>query len=82
MDSISSKEMRKSLSDYHREVVKIDKRYSDLNENLKSLKKQRLTDSLIRIVIQILVNHEINGFLKAELDSFLEFVEGVISKIH
>jgi hypothetical protein len=81
-DSISSKEMRKSLSDFHKKVVEIDKRYSDLDENLKSLKKKRFIDSLIRIIIQILLNHEISGFLKDESDSFIEFVKGIISKIH
>lgn len=70
----------KGLSTYTEKLKKLDKQYSELNDEVKSLKKNKYLDIIYRMGFQALMNDMIRHSLKEEIEEFLKWVEIVLSK--
>jgi uncharacterized protein YjgD (DUF1641 family) len=70
----------KGLSIYTEKIKEIDKQYSELNDEIKSLKRNKYLDVIYRTVFQILGNDMIRNSLKEEVEEFLKWIEIILSK--
>ena len=70
----------KSLSNYTKEIEKLDKQYSELSDEIKSLKRSRYLDIIFKIGVQVLGNDMIHDSLKEEIEEFIKWVESILSK--
>jgi hypothetical protein len=71
----------KNLSVEAKEIEEIGKKYSELNSDVKQLKKRWYRELIYKILFKILENDKIRHLLKEQIENFIELVEDTISKI-
>lgn len=73
-------DVTKRLSNYTKEIEKLDKQYSELNDEIKSLKRSKYLDIIYRIVFQILSYDMIHHSLNDEIEEFMKWVHIILPK--
>lgn len=70
----------KNLSVYAKEIEKLDKQYSKLSDEVKSLKRDKYSNIIFRILFQVLRSDMIHYSLKEETENFIEWAKIILSK--